>query len=379
MRNPAGLAVDLSIMKLEGLAARTLVLVLCSTMAWAQGSRVLITENTSLRARPSMDSEILATLKKGQTCDAMPSRGSAASSVSADPVRWVELTAPSSARVWVSTGLVDPVTRKVRVERANLRAGPGTNFTEVGHLSRGADVEIATQLDGWTRIAAPKGAVRGFVDAGATTTAGAIPGEPGYARSSRRQSSTASPKPVATPQVPLPSPASRPPAGAGRAVPAAPFVSGRPLVAPTTAPAATSAAAPLRGAPVPVEAAPPLPTTSKAPVPVPVQEPSPAENLIPPPPVSGRQPEIVFSSDRPRQVVRQGVVVYAMSPQAPGRYQLESLRKDEGTLAFLVSEDPALDLQGCRSKQVVIRGEEYRDARWRTRSVIKVQSIEALP
>jgi hypothetical protein len=94
---------------------------------------------------------------------------------------------------------------------------------------------------------------------------------------------------------------------------------------------------------------------------------------------SGRQAEIVFMNEKPRQVVRQGVVALAVSPQAPGRYQLDSFRRGEGTLGFLISDDATLDFEKWRAKQVVIQGEEYRDARWRTRSVIKVKSIEAVP
>ena len=93
---------------------------------------------------------------------------------------------------------------------------------------------------------------------------------------------------------------------------------------------------------------------------------------------SGRQAEIVFSSDKPRKVTRQGVVALAISPQAPGRYQLNSFR-GEGSIGFLITDDAKINLSQWRAKQVVVHGEEYRDARWQTRSVIKVLSIEAAP
>lgn len=84
-------------------------------------------------------------------------------------------------------------------------------------------------------------------------------------------------------------------------------------------------------------------------------------------------------NEKPRQVVRQGVVALSVSPQSPGRYQLDSFRKGEGSFGFLISDDASLDFEKWRAKQVIIQGEEYRDARWRTRSVIKVKSIEAAP
>ena len=45
----------------------------------------------------------------------------------------------------------------------NVRSGPGTNYSKIGTLSRGAQVEVQEELDGWYKIATLSGA--GYVSA----------------------------------------------------------------------------------------------------------------------------------------------------------------------------------------------------------------------
>lgn len=385
---------------------------LCS-LASESGQRMVLTGNANLRAKPSMNAEILASLKKGDAFMASPRKVSAVQATSDEPTEWVEVSAPASARVWIAAGLVDAATRKVKVDRAHLRAGPGTNFAEVGHVPKGTVLDVANRLEGWIRIAAPPGAVVGYVAANlARPEAGDVPAAPVAEPPAKASASPSAPptarmtpppgnRPPSPPPLtlssrsgptPLPPNGSRPVVGAGRVVPPGATVAGRPLVMPPPLPAAQPPgnAATLATAP----AAPPLPVPAPGlSQPTEVSRPSPvappavpveptaavAEPTIPPPAESGRQAEIVFMNEKPRQVVRQGVVALAVSPQAPGRYQLDSFRRGEGSLGFLISDDATLDFEKWRAKQVVIQGEEYRDARWQTRSVIKVKSIEAAP
>jgi len=395
-------------MKLPYPLLRACALLSVCSVAWAAGQRVVLTGNANLRAKPSMDAEILASLKKGDVFEASPRRVPAVKATSDEPTEWVEIAAPASARVWIAAGLVDVATRTVKAERAHLRAGPGTNFAEVGHVPKGTVVDVATRLEGWIRIAAPPGAVMGYVSAGLTRPeTGGVPAA-GVAGISETPANTPAetkqspvtrgvpssgfrPPPPPPPQArngptPLPPNASRPVVGAGRVVPPGSAVAGRPLVVPppvrvaeaTSAPVAPSLPPPALS--LPTEAARPVPVeASAASVPPGGAALVPAEPTIPAPSESGRQAEIVFLNEKPRPVVRQGVVALAVSPQAPGRYQLDSFRRGEGTLGFLISDDATFDFEKWRSKQVVIQGEEYRDARWRTRSVIKVKSIEAAP
>lgn len=400
-------------MKLPYSLLRACALLSVGSVAWAAGQRVVLTGNANLRAKPSMDAEILASLKKGDVFEASPRKVPAVKATSDEPTEWVEISAPASARVWIAAGLVDAATRTVKAERAHLRAGPGTNFAEVGHVPKGTVVDVATRLEGWIRIAAPPGAVMGYVSAGLTRPeTGSLPaaGVAGVPETAAKTPAETKQPPVArvvpssgfrppppplplarTGPTPLPPNASRPVVGAGRIVPPGSAVAGRPLVVPPPVPAVPVRVAEATPAPVapslpppalslPTEAARPVPAdASAASVAAPNSAPLAPEPTIPAPSESGRQAEIVFLNEKPRPVVRQGVVALAVSPQAPGRYQLDSFRRGEGTLGFLISDDAAFDFEKWRSKQVVIQGEEYRDARWRTRSVIKVKSIEAVP
>ena len=388
-------------MKLPYLALRAFALLSVCTVAWAAGQRVVLTGNANLRAKPSMDAEILASLKKGEVLEASTKRVPAIKPASDEPTEWVEISAPTSARVWIAAGLVDLATRKVKADRAHLRAGPGTNFAEVGHVPKGTVVDVATRLEGWIRISAPPGAVMGYVSASLAKPATG----PVTATASNETNPKTSPQPkqppaarmappplpsVGTSTTPLPPNSSRPVVAAGRVVPPGSTVAGRPLVVPPPVPAAQPSVAEARPAVVatapsspgpesglPAEVVRPAPAAESVAAGVPA--PGAAEPAIPAPSESGRQAEIVFMTEKPRQVVRQGVVTLAVSPQAPGRYQLDSFRRGEGTLGFLISDDATLDFDKWRGKQAVIQGEEYRDARWKTRSVIKVKSIEAVP
>jgi hypothetical protein len=75
--------------------------------------------------------------------------------------------------------------------------------------------------------------------------------------------------------------------------------------------------------------------------------------------------------------MREGVVKFSISPDAPGTYELDSFRRGEGTLDYLIVNDPKKsDLAKWRGKRVFVEGDEYRDRRWRT-PVLKVISVQA--
>ena len=52
---------------------------------------------------------------------------------------------------------------RVTCRTLNVRSGPGTNYSKIGTLSRGAQVEVQEELDGWYKIATLSGA--GYVSA----------------------------------------------------------------------------------------------------------------------------------------------------------------------------------------------------------------------
>lgn len=343
---------------------------------------VALTGNANLRAKPSLNAEILVSLKKGQVFLEL-GRTNLAKAPADEPREWVELAAPAGTKVWVFAALIDPASKTARADRVHLRAGPGRNFEEVGHLKKGDVVQELRASDGWIQIAAPEGAVVGFVAANLVRPADAdlAPKPQPPTPVAAAPTATNAPRAVMLPPtggvtkapgrtapVPLPPNLSTPRPAPGRSVPIAANVTGQPLTPPVPVPAPAPVSTPVDTTATPVPAN-PAPTPAPAP---PVPLPS-----IPSPNLAGQQAEIVHSADKPRQVLRQGVIALAVSPQAPGRYQLDSFRRSEGMLGFLITDDAKIKLNDWHGKQVVIFGEEYLDPRWSKYSVIKVLSIEA--
>lgn len=331
---------------------------------------VVTTGNANLRAKPSMNAEILVSLKKdavlvslGETVDPKAPAD--------EPKEWVEVAAPAGTKVWVFAALVDPATKTIRPSKANLRAGPGRNYAEVGYALHGTTIQELRSADGWIQIAAPEGAVIGYI-----------------AKSLTKPAPDKKPTPTLSASVPATNPA---PAIAGtiptrRPVPL-PSNSGKPSIAPGRPVPSEADIAPqsLPSKPSPVRRPTPVDTVAQAiPEASPRQEPTPtapaAEPIaipsIPEPPASvPSQPEITHT-DKPRVVIREGIVGLATSPQAPGDYQLNNFRKGEGMIGFLHTDNPEIKLSSWRWRRVLVTGEEYIDARWPKSVLIKVTAIQ---
>lgn len=339
---------------------------------------VVVTASANLRAKPSMSAEILTSLKKGQELLQVGTAEDPKAPAD-EPKEWVEVAAPAGTKVWIFAALVDSRTKIVKAGKANLRAGPGRNYAEVGYLVEGAVVQELRAADGWLQIAAPEGAVVGYV---AKSLVQGVP-EGSVSKSEPRP---ATPPPTTTRTVPptrrpvpLPESANRESTTIARAIPADPRVESRPLnkipatrIQPSTAPAVEPLPEVVTPAPVVQITPPPAVPAEITPSPLPTEViPATVPTLVPVP----SQPTIVHV-DRPRQVIREGVVAVALSPQAPGNYQLDNFRKREGMIAFLYTDDPEIKLASWRWRRVLITGEEYVDARWPKSAVIKVTGIQ---
>ena len=75
-------------------------------------------------------------------------------------------------------------------------------------------------------------------------------------------------------------------------------------------------------------------------------------------------------------MLREGILRRSWNANSPGNFELRSTR-GEGTLDFLVNEDPSIDLAKFKGKHVFVTGEEWRDARWKL-PVLKVKSVESV-
>lgn len=346
----------------------------------AEPAAIIKADRTNLRAKPAFDGEVLATLKKGdkvEVLDQVPGTGP-----DGKPRDWTKVALPKAVSVWVYAPLVDAKTRLVKGKFLNLRAGPGKNYSELGELKQGDAVSVIRELDGWLQIEPPAHTFA-FVAANlvelSTPGANPIAAKPAgqHALPERISAPTPAPEgkplptqsqPVATEtvKVPVPEPAAEPPKPA------------------TAEPAPVAAATPAVPSPI-----------DSNPAPAPAPSAAPSTNMVATTDDSSkprkflryRQPTHSVPADReyvpsvdgtevkPREVLREGVVGRTWSVQAPGHLELLSLR-DEGTLDFLFSDRPDLDLAKFGNQRVIVTGEEWRDSRWKT-PLLKVKTIQS--
>lgn len=331
---------------------------------------VVTTGNANLRAKPSMNAEILVSLKKDTVLvslgDSVDPKAPAD-----EPKEWVSVAAPAGTKVWVFAALVDPTTKTIRPAKANLRAGPGRNYAEVGYALQGTAVQELRSADGWIQIAAPEGAVIGYIAKSLTKSAPEQSVAPTPVAKVPATNSTPAIAGSSTPRrpVPLPSGSSKPSIAPGRSVPSDANVAPQPLN-PKPAPVRRPSQVDTVAQAVPDT----LPQPEPTPTP-PAAEPIAIPSTPEPPAIVPSQPEITHT-DKPRVVIREGIVGLATSPQAPGDYQLNNFRKGEGMIGFLHTDNPEIKLSSWRWRRVLITGEEYIDARWPKSALIKVTAIQ---
>lgn len=289
-------------------------------------------DRTNLRAKPAFDGEVLATLKKGDTVEVVGAEAGTGVDGSS-PKDWTKVALPPQVAVWVYGPLVDGATKMVKGKSLNLRAGPGRNYSEIGLLPHGATVAVVRESDGWLQIEPPAGTYAFVASNLIERKDGEVPAlAPAVATATEKAPAAgpaaAEPAPIVSAEVPEVKTAPIPPA----VRPSVPADTVAPAVASGAETAAAIVPAPLPAAPVPADSA-------------------------------------------PRQVLREGILRRSWNANSPGNFELRSTR-GEGTLDFLVNEDPSIDLAKFKGKQVFVTGEEWRDARWKL-PVLKVKSVES--
>ena len=285
-------------------------------------------DRTNVRAKPAFDGEVLATLKKGDTVEVVGAEAGTGVDGSS-PKDWTKVALPPQVAVWVYGPLVDGATKKVKGKSLNLRAGPGRNYSEIGLLPHGATVAVVRETDGWLQIEPPAGTYAFVASNLIERKDGEAPAVATTEKAPTAHPAVAAPTPIVPAEVPEVKTAPVPPA-VRPSVPAEP-------VAPASATVAETATATAPAAPLPA---------------------------VP-----------VLADSAPRRVLREGILRRSWNANSPGNFELRSTR-GEGTLDFLVNEDPSIDLAKFKGKQVFVTGEEWRDARWKL-PVLKVKTIES--
>lgn len=344
---------------------------------------VVAGSRANLRAAASINADVVGSLPKGQVVTVLEQIP--VSNPQADePTSWAKIRLPASVKVWVFAAFIDTKSGAVTSSELKVRTGAGKNYPAVGELDQGDLVVPLRTVDGWTQIQAPAAAVAYVAGdllqmtgapaaaAGTPTSPTTKPRTPGSGSAVNQVERAPLSQPVApgNPAPPRELPKAEPltPASSTKTATTVPHKIDVVSQSATPAPGTDRPATPVSPA---VPSATPVaafnqvaPTVPATPIPVEIGA-----------SVQYRQPELVYDDKRPRRVLREGVVGLTISPDGPGWYQLDSFRRGESILDYLIVEDvKQTDLAKWRGKRVFIEGDEYRDRRWRT-PVLKVVSI----
>ncbi|MFM8877790.1 MAG: SH3 domain-containing protein [Verrucomicrobiota bacterium] len=293
-------------------------------------------DRVNIRSQPSLDGEVLAWMKRGETVE---TQGGVKDG-------FIRIALPAKVAVWVYAPLVDRASRQVKSAEAKLRVGPGRNYGELGVLKKGATLTEIRESDGWLQVEPPAG-FSAYVGAQFVEASGGAPARVTASKTGGILPADGDPVPPSAPAPakPAPAPETRP--------------------TPAEVPAASSPTV----AQVPAQV--PLNTVELAPV-APQSSAGGLES-------GGAAQSSIQYSEKVRVVNRVGKVVRSLEPQSPSHYQLRSPQRGEGMLGFLVGQDPKTPIASFRGKQVRVVAEEYVDPRFRTQVILRVQSIEELP
>ena len=335
-----------------------------SDRATAGQTAVTRADRVNVRALPSKQSEVLGSLPKGQSVTILGTTNG----VPEEATTWNEIALPEQVGVWVYGPLLDSKNSLVKAKKANLRAGPGVNYSEMGDIPQGAPVTVIRKVDEWYQISAPPGA-HAYVAANLL--------EP------------VAPAPAVATAVKRANPMVIPPLALAPAIPrtAVPPVSG--TLPPESDPRVLAPRTTISEAPkVVIDPAPPLVKEAQPEI---VAETLPAvvapvrQTIVTTTTTVTKagnfeavgtaiQPPVVYT-DQVRQVFREGTVARSFNPKTPSFYELQSLRSGEGLQDYLITDDPAVVLKNFKGHHVFVTGEEYVDPSYGKVPVIRVKSI----
>lgn len=108
----------------------------------------------NVRGQAGLKGELITHLSKGDTVNVLEQINLAKHAAN-EPSQWARIAYPSKAHVWVSSKFIDPANKTVTSKKLNLRAGPGENFSVLGSLERGTQVNEIETKGGWIQIDPP--------------------------------------------------------------------------------------------------------------------------------------------------------------------------------------------------------------------------------
>jgi hypothetical protein len=324
---------------------------LSGAMVWASAAEqtaVVTGDRVNVRGRPSLIGEVITQLNQGDQVSVLE-QIPVANPKPGEPSRWMRIRLPANTPVWVFAPYIDPDEGISKVNRLNLRAGPGENFSVLGRIERGTPVKEIRVVNNWMEIEALD-TTHAFVAADFLELTGpAVPAEDSTATA---QAPTVAEDPPTTVQAPADA-ETLPPSEA--APPETVAVSDEEGPAPTTV--EVDSETPIAAAPG-IESKDTIPTVPTTPV---------AEETA------------IAPEELPRRVVsREGRVIISRSIQAPTEYALESLQTRR-TINYIHSEDLGVNLKVYAGRKVIVTGEELIDRRWTNTPIVEVESIRLIP
>lgn len=118
---------------------------LCSVVAQESPRVSVLGESVNLRAAPSLESEVVTQVSKGDILCALGTNGN-----------WVQVAPPTNVDLWAYGELVQDGV--VLAPRLVVRSGPGINYTPVGRMDKGQKLQVRGAHGDWMKIAPPSGA-----------------------------------------------------------------------------------------------------------------------------------------------------------------------------------------------------------------------------
>ncbi len=111
------------------------------------GRGIVKGQRSNVRARPSLNSEVISQLHKGDSVDVLERKTVTEREKSMD---WLRIALPATAKCYVSAKhLTDGA---ANVENLNVHCGPGTNYRDIGKLPKGTKVEVVEKKGEWAQI-----------------------------------------------------------------------------------------------------------------------------------------------------------------------------------------------------------------------------------
>jgi uncharacterized protein YraI len=104
-------------------------------------------ERSNVRSRPTLHSEVVTQLHKGEAVDVLERRTVTEHDKS---MEWLRIALPETAKCYVSAKHV--VDDAADVDNLNVRCGPGSSYRDIGKLAKGTKVEIVQKKGDWAQI-----------------------------------------------------------------------------------------------------------------------------------------------------------------------------------------------------------------------------------